>query len=304
MAETVLIKAVDLAREVAIEAAEDAAHVGDHLAAVEVDERLVTHQFAALIPGYRGWIWEVTVSRAPRGKEAAICEAYLTPADDALLAPAWVPWADRVQPGDLDAHMVLPYLKDDPRVVPGYEITDDADADQVALWELGLGRERVLGAEGRELAADRWYRGSHGPTAASAIASAEQCATCAFMIPIAGSLRGTFGVCANEWSPSDGSVVSLDHGCGAHSQTDLDKQASRWPADAPVVDTMSQESLDTEASADEAPADEEPAADAPEAKSAPADAAPDVAEAPEAEASADGEAAEPQVEPSADKSAD
>ena len=200
--------------------------------------------------------------------------------------------------------MVLPSSATTRALVPGYETTDDEDADAVAMWELGLGRERVLGAEGRDDAADRWYRGSHGPTAASAIASAAQCATCAFFVPLAGSLRGTFGVCANEWSPSDGSVVSLDHGCGAHSQTDVEKQASRWPADAPVIDTMSQESLDTEASADEAPADEEPAADAPEAKSAPADAAPDVAEAPEAEASADGEAAEPQVEPSADKSAD
>ena len=27
-----------------------------------------------------------------------------------------------------------------------------------------------------------------------------------------------FGACANEWSPSDGLVVSLDHGCGAHSE--------------------------------------------------------------------------------------
>ena len=27
-----------------------------------------------------------------------------------------------------------------------------------------------------------------------------------------------FGVCANEYSPSDGRVVTFDHGCGAHSQ--------------------------------------------------------------------------------------
>ena len=34
-------------------------------------------------------------------------------------------------------------------------------------------------------------------------------------------LRALFGVCANAWSPSDGSVVSLDHGCGAHSEVDV-----------------------------------------------------------------------------------
>ena len=26
-----------------------------------------------------------------------------------------------------------------------------------------------------------------------------------------------FGVCANEYAPDDGRVVSVDHGCGAHS---------------------------------------------------------------------------------------
>ena len=27
-----------------------------------------------------------------------------------------------------------------------------------------------------------------------------------------------FGVCTNAFSPSDGKVVSYDHGCGAHSE--------------------------------------------------------------------------------------
>jgi hypothetical protein len=37
-----------------------------------------------------------------------------------------------------------------------------------------------------------------------------------------GALRPMFGVCANEWSPSDGQVVSIDHGCGAHSEVDME----------------------------------------------------------------------------------
>ena len=36
---------------------------------------------------------------------------------------------------------------------------------------------------------------------------------------IGGRLGQAFGVCANALSPSDGRIVSLDHGCGAHSQT-------------------------------------------------------------------------------------
>jgi hypothetical protein len=37
-------------------------------------------------------------------------------------------------------------------------------------------------------------------------------------MPLAGPLGRVFGVCANEYAPDDGRVVSLDHGCGAHSE--------------------------------------------------------------------------------------
>ena len=42
-----------------------------------------------------------------------------------------------------------------------------------------------------------------------------RCATCGFLIQLSGSLRGAFGVCANEFAPADGQVVTLDYGCGA-----------------------------------------------------------------------------------------
>jgi hypothetical protein len=35
---------------------------------------------------------------------------------------------------------------------------------------------------------------------------------------MAGALGRVFAVCANEQAPDDGRVVSLDHGCGAHSE--------------------------------------------------------------------------------------
>ncbi|GIG53704.1 DUF3027 domain-containing protein [Demequina activiva] len=242
--DAVLEKAVDLARAAAIEAAEGEQPVGAHLSAHEDGDRLVTHLFACTLPGYRGWVWSVTVARAPRAREATVCEAHLVPADDALLAPSWVPWAERIRPGDLEASMVLPLIQEDPRLVPGFEETGDEDLDELAIWELGLGRERVLGPEGRDSAAERWMRGSHGPTAASAIASTSPCSTCAFFVPLSGSMRTAFGACANEWSPSDGRVVAVDHGCGAHSQTDVEKQSSKWPAVEPVIDTDAAVSLD------------------------------------------------------------
>ena len=47
-------------------------------------------------------------------------------------------------------------------------------------------------------------------------------------------MRLMFGACTNEWSPSDGKVVSVDHGCGAHSQTTVEHGPTQWPAADPV----------------------------------------------------------------------
>lgn len=235
MADAVLDKAVDLAREVAVELAEDPADVGDYLGAVEEADRLVSHRFANLARGYHGWEWTVTVARVPRGRSVTVSEASLLPGREAVLAKPWVPWADRLRPGDIGPGDVLPFRPDDPRLEPGWTPSGDPDLDAVAIDELALARERILSPEGREEAAQRWYRGSRGPTSAGALASEAACATCGFLVPLQGSLGQLFGVCANEWSPDDGKVVSFDHGCGAHSQTDV-SAVTEWPAPDPIVD--------------------------------------------------------------------
>ena len=75
-----------------------------------------------------------------------------------------------------------------------------------------------------------------------------------------GSLGQVFGVCANEWSEDDGRVVSLDHGCGAHSETDVEPHPTDWPDDAPVIDEMSVEIVDRGAQTPAADAETEPGA--------------------------------------------
>ena len=57
MADAVLADAVDVARDAAIDIAEDAAAVGQHLGVSEYSERAATHTFECLLPGYRGWVW-------------------------------------------------------------------------------------------------------------------------------------------------------------------------------------------------------------------------------------------------------
>lgn len=232
----------ELAREVAIETAGDAALVGELLRTDTDAEGYTTVRFASHLTGYAGWSWAVVLTGTDA--EATVCESYLLPGDGAMLAPEWVPWEERVRPGDLDAAMVLPYIAEDPRLVPGYTAAEGDDIDAMEIFEFGLGRERVLAPEGREATAERWYRGSHGPTAASAVASAAQCSTCAFYVPLTGSMRMVFGACTNEWSPSDGRVVSVDHGCGAHSETDAERRLSEWPAPDPLVDSGAVVALD------------------------------------------------------------
>jgi len=127
---------------------------------------------------------------------------------------------------------------DDPRLEPGYVPTGDEEQDAVAIEELALARARVLSPQGRDEAAERWYRGSRGPTTRAAVAAAADCGPCGFLVPLQGSLGQVFGVCANAWSPDDGKVVSLDHGCGAHSETDVEPQRSEWPDPDPLVDEL------------------------------------------------------------------
>jgi hypothetical protein len=136
-------------------------------------------------------------------------------------------------PGDVGPGDITPRIDDDPLLEAGFEATGDEDVDQMAQWELGLGRPRVLSAEGREAAAQRWYDGDHGPHAPVAQKAPAPCSTCGFFVPMAGALRDFFGVCANAWSPSDGRVVSIDHGCGAHSEVDM--QAPEPEVIAPIV---------------------------------------------------------------------
>ncbi len=231
--------AVDLARDALVGIAEPGT-VGEHLEMVMDGERLATHYFSFVGAGYLGWRWAVSIARAPRQKVATVCETDLVPGAGSVLSPTWLPYAERLAPGDLGPGDVLPYRADDPLLEQGFEASGDEDVDQMAFWELGLGRPRVLSREGRVEAAKRWYDGSHGPTAEVAQQATEHCTTCGFFLPMPGALRAVFGVCANAWSPSDGTVVSLDHGCGAHSETDAgDGQPVRHERHgSPIVDEL------------------------------------------------------------------
>jgi hypothetical protein len=240
--------AVDAARAAAEQEAPDGA-VGGHLEVVAEGDRVVTHLFSCLDPGYHGWRWAVTVARVPRARSVTVDEVVLLPGAESLLAPPWLPWSDRVRPGDLGPGDVLPADPLDPRLVPGVSGEDDLEGltSQAPLqpgqWEIGLGRERVLSELGRDEAADRWWAGDHGPESAMAKAAPARCTSCGFLLVIGGPMGQAFGLCANEMSPSDGHAVALDHGCGAHSAADVDA-GSVVPVADPVRDDLGYDALD------------------------------------------------------------
>jgi hypothetical protein len=212
--------ATDLALSAAVEAAGAKELVGAFVS-VEFDdeERLANYLFESNLPGYSGWRWSVTITKLDNESPATICDVVAIPGPDALLAPKWIPYADRLQPGDVGVGDIVPSQPDDARLVPGFAaLPQDEELDPTQLWEFGLGRLRVLSIEGRDQAAKRWYDGDRGPNSAIAKQAPKPCGSCGFFLPIAGSMRSAFGVCANAISPEDAKVVSVDHGCGAHSE--------------------------------------------------------------------------------------
>ena len=67
-----------------------------------------------------GWMWAVTVAKVDDQSEATICDVVLLPGNKALLAPNWVPYSQRIQPGDLGIGDVVPTEADDERLTQTY----------------------------------------------------------------------------------------------------------------------------------------------------------------------------------------
>lgn len=259
--------ATDLARSAAVDLA-GADVVGEHAGVYAEDERVATHLFTCLDRAYRGWRWAITVTRASRAKNVTVSEAALLPGPDSLLAPLWVPWSERVRPGDLGVGDLMPADEDDDRLVPAAmvegaeglldwdesaelsfaagEFTAEAEAAAAttprSAEAVPVGRVRVLSAIGRDTTAARWYSSEHGPGTPLARAAPGPCLTCGFLTPLAGPLGQVFGVCANEYAPDDGRVVSLDHGCGAHSEAISSRSGPG--ALPPVIDEVGYDLVD------------------------------------------------------------
>jgi hypothetical protein len=215
--------AQEIARSAALGDAEKPSQVGNFIS-VEFDDenRVASYLFEADIQGYKGWRWCVTVAKVDASAQPTVCDVVVLPGPDSLLAPEWIEYKDRILPEDIQPGVIVPSALDDTRLVPGANaLVQDEGLDATEVFDLGLMRPRVLSIEGRDQASKRWYAGDRGPNTPLAQNAPKPCASCGFFIPIAGSLRASFGVCANAIAPDDARVVSVDHGCGAHSEATL-----------------------------------------------------------------------------------
>ena len=104
------------------------------------------------------------------------------------------------------------------------------------------GRARVLSLAGRDETAERWYDSEHGPSTPLARAAPAHVRQLRVLRPLGGPLGRVFGVCANEYAPDDGRVVSVDHGCGAHSEAVL--AVPPRPGAPPVIDEFGYDLVD------------------------------------------------------------
>ncbi|KYJ97600.1 DUF3027 domain-containing protein [Microbacterium sp. CH1] len=89
-----LVEAHDLALS-ALREITPAATIGPAAGYIPEEDGSVSLRFENRLPGYPGWYWTVTVARV-EDEEPTVLEVELLPGDGALLAPEWVPWAERL----------------------------------------------------------------------------------------------------------------------------------------------------------------------------------------------------------------
>lgn len=87
-------QAVLRARDV-LEQTAPAEQIGQLADLVDQGDGVFAVRFQAIVPGYPGWLWTASMTQL-EGEEPSVLEAGLLPGGQALLAPPWVPWADRL----------------------------------------------------------------------------------------------------------------------------------------------------------------------------------------------------------------
>lgn len=87
-------KTKDLALEALNELAEGG--FGEFVDEKEIEKGAIDVRFSCTMRGYDGWHWVVTLTQPDKRKDPMVAEVNLMAGESALLAPEWVPWAERL----------------------------------------------------------------------------------------------------------------------------------------------------------------------------------------------------------------
>ena len=241
-----------IAQAVAVTVSDEDGQVGDFVEAIDLGDNVTDFRFESRVRGYEGWQWSVTLYHDVELDHWTVNESSLVPTDKALRPPKWIQDAETsddtedkpsvadetVQEPAMDGNASDESEKTDVSEDSEQPVTSEEDVEE-AVEEFDLSRRHVLTPLGRSQTAKRWYEGPHGPKSLSTkTADGNPCSTCGFFIPLKGELNLLFGVCANKWSPDDGRVVSIDHGCGEHSEIDPPEPSHLWVQSKPAFDDM------------------------------------------------------------------
>jgi hypothetical protein len=135
-----LLSAHDLARAALLEVT-PAASIGDPAGYTLEDDGVVSLRFATLLEGYPNWFWTVSVAVVDDA-EPTVLEVEMLPGEGALLAPEWVPWAERLaeyqaaQAALAEAAGDDDIDEDDLSDEDGADELDDADDEEDDLGDL------------------------------------------------------------------------------------------------------------------------------------------------------------------------
>ena len=98
----------------------------------------LTVAFPSTQPGYPGWQWSVNLSNTP-GIEPTVLELGLVPGEGSLVAPDWVPWADRLEEYLLhEQELKAQEAEDEDEGEDALEIDDDVDGVDIDQLDVEL----------------------------------------------------------------------------------------------------------------------------------------------------------------------
>ena len=117
----VLLASVGLARAALLQIT-PAATIGEVVGSSAVEDHVLALHFESKLPGYPGWHWTVALSRIDDSSEPNVLEVEMLPGEQALIAPDWLPWSERLAEYQLAQELAAALA-----AAEGDEHDDDAD---------------------------------------------------------------------------------------------------------------------------------------------------------------------------------